>query len=103
MSRRGLGGMSAKDARRRAQDAFWSAKRTVYEAKHIGCPRRGDLASKARSEALRSAGLFAKVGDQRSMGMADSVAAEARHVLQSCPGYVPLSGARPRRKKRARC
>lgn len=102
----GLSGMTDKEATKKAQDSYWEAKRSLDEAKHVPCPRRGYLAATARAAALRSAGLFARVGDRRAMSISDDVAAAARNVAQGCGGGIPLHGVirlkKKRRKKRAR-
>lgn len=101
----GLSGMTDAEATKQARDSFWEARRSLDDAKSVPCPRRKHLAAQARASALRSAGLFARVGDRRAMAASDDVAAAARNVAQACPGGVFLEGARPRRKrskKRAR-
>lgn len=100
--------MTDEQAGKQARASFWEARRALDDAKSVACPRRGYLAAGARAEALRSAGLFARVGDRRAMAGADDVAAEARNVAQACGGNIGLDGARRKkrrkkqRKKRAR-
>jgi hypothetical protein len=98
--------MTDATAKKQAQDSYWEGKRLLDDAKSVACPRRGHLAAQARAAALRSAGLFSRVGDRRAMVGADDIAAEARNVAQGCGGGIPLHGVirlrKKRRKKRAR-